>query len=184
LTKFPESEQGGRTKVEELLKSNRGLSKDIHSLSHQLHSSKLEHVGLGSALKSLCEQYSSQYEITVEFTSREVPSEISKEVALCLFRIAQEALNNVVKHSHVKEARADLFGIDNQILLRIADAGSGFDPTVRGLDAGIGLVSMRERLRLVGGTLSVRSAPARGTEIIAQVPMSVHVANAFAAPSY
>ena len=183
LTKFPESEQGGRTKVEELLKSNRDLSKDIHSLSHQLHSSKLEHVGLGSALKSLCEQYSSQYEITVEFTSREVPSEISKEVALCLFRIAQEALNNVVKHSHVKEARADLFGIDNQILLRIADAGSGFDPTVRGLDAGIGLVSMRERLRLVGGTLSVRSAPARGTEIIAQVPMSVHVANAFAAPS-
>src|SRR5208282_4559254 len=94
LTKLPESELAGRTKVEELLKSNRDLAKDIHSLSHQLHSSKLEHVGLGSALKSLCEQYSSQYEIKVEFTSCEVPPEISKEVALCLFRIAQEALNN------------------------------------------------------------------------------------------
>ncbi|MGA9570733.1 MAG: PAS domain S-box protein [Candidatus Acidiferrales bacterium] len=183
LTKLPESELAGRNKVEELLKSNRDLSKDIHSLSHQLHSSKLEHVGLASALKSLCEQYSAQYEITVEFTSREVPSDISKEVALCLFRIAQEALNNVVKHSHVKEARAELFGDDNQIRLRIKDEGSGFDPAIRGLDTGIGLVSMRERLRLVGGTLLVRSAPARGTEIVAQVPRSVRVDHAHAAPT-
>ena len=78
------------------MKSNRDLSKDIHSLSHQLHSSKLEHVGLASALKSLCEQYSAQYEITVEFTSREVPSDDLERSPLCLFRIAQEALNNVV----------------------------------------------------------------------------------------
>jgi PAS domain S-box-containing protein len=182
LMKLPESELAGRIKVEELLKSNRDLSKDMHSLSHRLHSSKLEHVGLESALKSLCEQFSSQYEIRVEFTSRAVPSEISKDVALCLFRITQEALNNVVKHSHVKAARAELFGNDNQLLLRIEDAGSGFDPAIRGRDTGIGLVSMRERLRLVGGKLSVRSAPGRGTEIVAQVPMSVRVDRAHAAP--
>ena len=182
LTKFSESESEERNKVDELLKSNRDLSSDMHALAHQLHSSRLEHVGLGSALKGLCEQYSSQYKIRVEFTSREVPFAISKDVALCLFRVAQEALNNVVKHSNAKEARVELLGVDNQIRLRILDRGSGFDPAIRSLDTGIGLVSMRERLRLVGGTLSVRSAPARGTEIVAQTPMSVLVDDAHVAP--
>jgi PAS domain S-box-containing protein len=182
LTKFSESKSEERNKVDELLKSNRDLSSDMHALAHQLHSSKLEHVGLRSALKGLCEQYSSQYKIRVEFTSREVPFAISKDVALCLFRVAQEALNNVVKHSDAKEARVELLDVDNQIRLRIVDGGSGFDPALRSLDTGIGLISMRERLRLVGGTLSVRSAPARGTEIVAQTPISVLVDDAHVAP--
>ena len=147
----------------------------MRSLSYQLHSTRLEHVGLELALGALCKEMSSKYRIEIEFTQLGVSSEIPKDVALCLFRIAQEALGNVVKHSHVKQAQAELRGADNEIRLRVVDAGAGFDPGVRRADAGIGLVSMRERLRIVGGTLSVRSAPSKGTEILAQVPLSAQM---------
>jgi PAS domain S-box-containing protein len=170
--KLPESNGEEREKVQELLKRTQEISSDLHSLSHQLHSSKLEHVGLGPALVGLCEEMSSKYKIQVEFTERGVTSEIRKDVALCMFRIAQEALGNVVKHSQAKRAQAELSTANNEIRLRIVDAGVGFDVALRGEDAGIGLVSMRERLRLVGGRLSVQSAPMWGTEIFAEIPFS------------
>jgi PAS domain S-box-containing protein len=168
-----ESETEGRAKIQDLIKENREILSDMHVLSRQLHSSRLEHVGLAPALAGLCEEMSSKYNIEIEFTQLGVSSEIPKDVALCLFRIAQEALGNVVKHSHVKQAQAELRGADNEIRLRVVDVGAGFDPRVT--DTGIGLVSMRERLRLVGGTLSVRSAPSKGTEILAQVPLSAQM---------
>jgi signal transduction histidine kinase len=118
---------------------------------------------------------SSKYNVEIEFTQLGVSSEIPKDVALCLFRIAQEALGNMVKHSHVKQAQAELRGADNEISLRVVDVGAGFDPGLPSTDTGIGLVSMRERLRLVGGTLSIRSAPSKGTEILAQVPLSAQM---------
>jgi PAS domain S-box-containing protein len=172
LKKLPESEPDGRNKVKELLKSIHALSHDMHSLSHQLHSSTLEHVGLASALQNLCEQMSSKHKIRVEFTGRKIPSEIPKDVALCLFRVAQEALSNVVKHSQAEQARAELFGVDNQIRLRILDAGLGFEPELGSAHPGIGLVGMRERLRLVGGLLFVKSSPRGGTEVLGIVPLS------------
>jgi PAS domain S-box-containing protein len=171
--KLLESQVEERAKVLELLKRTQEISSDLHSLSHQLHSSKLEHVGLVPALIGLCEEMSSQYRIQIEFTDRGISSEIPKDVALCLFRIAQEALGNVVKHSRAKQAQAELYGANNEIRLRIVDAGVGFDPALRSALAGMGLVSMRERLRLVGGRLSVRSEPMRGTEILVEVPLSV-----------
>jgi PAS domain S-box-containing protein len=171
--KLPESDIEGRAKVQELVKTIQEMSSDMHSLSHQLHSSKLQHVGLGPAVMGLCEEISKKYEIQVEFTERGVSSEIPKDVALCLFRVAQEALGNMVKHSRAKQAQAELLGANNEIRLRIVDAGVGFDPALRSLDVGIGLVGMRERLRLVGGTLWVSSVPKQGTEIIARVPLSV-----------
>ena len=172
LTKLPESVSEGRDKVKELLKSNFDLSRDIHTLSHQLHSSTLEHVGLASALKGLCDQVSRTHKIRVEFAGRDVPAEIPKDVALCLFRVAQEALSNVVKHSQAEQARAELFGGNNQIRLRIFDAGLGFEPRPGNTHSGIGLVGMRERLRLVGGVLAVESSPKKGTEILGIVPLS------------
>jgi len=171
--KIPESEVEERAKIQELLKRTQEISSDMHSLSHQLHSSKLEHVGLMPALMGLCEELSSKYKIQVEFTDRGVSSEIPKDVALCLFRIAQEALANLVKHSGAKQAQVELWGGADEIRLRIVDAGVGFDPVLRNANVGIGLVSMRERLRLVGGRFSVQSAPMRGTEILAEVPLSV-----------
>jgi PAS domain S-box-containing protein len=167
-----EAEVEVRSKVQELLKRNQEISTDMHTLSHQLHSSKLEHVGLVSALTGLCEELNSKFKIEVEFSDRGVSSEIPKDVALCLFRIAQEALGNVAKHSKAKQAQVEVSSTNNEIRLRIVDSGVGFDPALRRANVGIGLVSMRERLRLVGGTLLVQSEPMRGTEILAEVPLS------------
>jgi PAS domain S-box-containing protein len=171
--KRPESEEEERTVVRELWNRTLEISSDVHRLSHQLHSSKLEHVGLGPALMGLCEEISEKYGIRVEFTDQGVASQIPKHVALCLFRVAQEALSNVVKHSRAKQAQVELGNADDEIQLRIVDAGPGFDVAHSNTDVGIGLVGMRERLRLVGGRLVVQSAPTRGTEILAQVPVSV-----------
>lgn len=171
--KMPESAVEQRAKVQELLKGNQEISSDMHSLSHQLHSSKLEHVGLVPALMGLCEELSSRFKVQIKFIDRGLSCGIPKDVGLCLFRIAQEALGNVVKHSGAKEAQAELCGTRTEIRLRIEDAGFGFDPELSSENAGLGLVSMRERLRLVGGRLSVQSAPMRGTEILAEVPLSV-----------
>jgi PAS domain S-box-containing protein len=166
------SEVKARTKIKDLLKTNQELSSDLHSLSHQLHSSKLEIVGLAPALMGLCEEMSSKYKIPIEFTERGVSPKIPKDVALCVFRVAQEALSNVVKHSEATQAQAEFRATNNEIRLRIVDAGVGFDPSLRRAAAGIGLVGMRERMRLVGGVLSIRSAPMQGTEIFAEVPLA------------
>jgi PAS domain S-box-containing protein len=176
--KLPESEIDVRAKVQELFKRNQEISSDMHSLSHQLHSSKLEHVGLAPALMGLCEELSSKFSIQINFAEHGISSEIPKDVALCLFRIAQESLGNVVKHSRAKQAQVELSCTNNGIHLRIVDAGVGFDPALSSGNEGLGLVSMRERLRLVGGGLSVQSVPMRGTEILAAVPLSIFAPDA------
>jgi signal transduction histidine kinase len=175
LKSLPEAEVEMRSKLQELSKRNQEIATDMHALSHQLHSSKLEHVGLVAALLGLCQELSSKFKIQVEFSDRGVPSELPKDVALCLFRIAQEALGNIAKHSKANQAHVEVGSTNNVIRLRIADAGVGFDPVLRSTKVGIGLVSMRERLRLVGGTLLVQSEPMRGTEILAEVPLSASV---------
>ncbi len=169
---LPESEVEARGKIQELMKRNQEISIDMHTLSHQLHSSKLEHVGLAPALLGLCEELSSKFKIQVEFSECGASSDIPKDVALCLFRITQEAVSNIAKHSQAKRAQVEVSGTNNEIRLRIVDAGVGFNPALRSTSVGIGLVSMRERLRLVGGTLLVQSEPMRGTEILATVPLS------------
>jgi signal transduction histidine kinase len=168
----PESEEEERMVVRELWTRSQEISSDVHRLSHQLHSSKLQHVGLVPALMGLCEEIGEKYGIEVQFADRGVPSEIPKDVSLCLFRVTQEALNNVVKHSRARLAQVEICKARNEIRLQVVDAGAGFDIDLKGIDAGIGLVGMRERLRLVGGRLSVQSAPGRGTEILAEVPVS------------
>lgn len=171
--RMAESETEGRAKIQDLIRENHEILSDMHVLSHQLHSSRLEHVGLVPALMGLCEEISVKYKIPVDFTESGDFSEIPKNVSLCLFRVTQEALGNVVKHSGSQRADVGITCVANEIRLRIADAGRGFDSDLRSAHAGIGLIGMRERLRLVGGALSVRSSPAQGTEILAQVPPSV-----------
>jgi len=105
----------------------------------------------------------------VVVSCRDVPDAIPSDVSLCVYRVAQEALSNVVKHSEVKEAQLELAGESGDLVLRVVDAGRGFEPSEAG--RGLGLLSMKERLRLVGGSLVVRSRSSQGTEISAQVPM-------------
>jgi PAS domain S-box-containing protein len=170
---LPESQVEQRTGVQEILKGTKEMSSDLHSLSHQLHSSKLELVGLVSALSGLCKEMGEKYKIDILFTKSGALPKIDKDVELCLFRVTQEALGNVVKHSQSKGAQVELGANSMGVSLRVTDAGKGFEPDLSNPDAGIGLVGMRERLRLVGGRLSVKSELLHGTEIIAEVPLGV-----------
>jgi PAS domain S-box-containing protein len=164
-----------RESVLEMLRRTKEMSSDIHTLSHQLHSSKLEHVGLLPALHGLCKDFSQKYNVEVHFTECERPLDVPKDVALCLFRVAQEALGNVIKHSGSKEAQVEIHTNTYGISLRISDQGKGFDPAIKNPASGIGLIGMTERLRLVGGRLLVKSEPNCGTEILAEVPLAVHL---------
>jgi len=165
-----------RNSVLEMLRGTKEMSSDLHTLSHQLHSSKLEHVGLVSALHGLCKDFSEKYKIEVQFTECEFPIDAPKDVALCLFRVAQEALGNVIKHSGAREAQVEIRSNASGISLRISDQGKGFDPAIKNPAAGIGLIGMTERLRLVGGRLLVTSETDCGTAILAEVPIALPAA--------
>ena len=143
------------------------LASEIHLLSHELHSSRLQHLGLGPALAELCARISSQRPMAVEIRVDHLPQRMPQDVALCLFRVAQQSLTNVIRHSQAKTVVVEGEQDGAMVRLRIADDGVGFEPASS--FSGIGLTSMRERLRLVDGELLVNSSPNRGTEIIARV---------------
>jgi signal transduction histidine kinase len=169
LKKLPELEVEERVRLLKMLKRTKQMTSDIRALSHQLHSSKLELVGLVPAVSGLCKEISEK--IRVHFTECGFPHNIPKEVALCLFRVTQEALGNVVKHSQAKSAHVELGGNANGVSLRISDDGKGFETDGPFRGAGIGLVGMTERLRLVRGRFLIKSELMRGTEILAEVPL-------------
>jgi signal transduction histidine kinase len=152
------------------------VSSEIHNLSHQLHPSKLDTLGLVAAVDGLCRELSDQHDLQVLFVNSDIPGQIPKDVTLCLFRIVQEALRNVLKHSGAANAKVELSGHDDRIDLCISDSGAGFRPESAKGEAGLGLVSMRERLRLVRGHLSIESRPSHGTRIHVRVPL--HAINA------
>ena len=147
------------------------LGKDVQALSHRLHSSKLEYLGLVTAARSFCRELSEQRKVQIEFRHADLPAEIPKEISLCLFRVLQEALQNAVKHSAEQNFTVEVRGMKDGINLTVSDSGIGFDWQDAMNRRGLGLISMRERLRLVDGELSIRSAPGRGTTVLARVPL-------------
>jgi PAS domain S-box-containing protein len=155
--------------VSELRWKADGLATDIQSLSRHLHSSKLQFLGLQVALRNLCDRVSTQQHTPVTLHTEELPVNLPSDLELCIYRVVQEALNNVVKHSHTPQAVIELTHAEETIVLKVSDFGVGFDPS--SAHSGIGLSSMRERLRLFGGQLSVESAPGNGTTIIATVKL-------------
>jgi PAS domain S-box-containing protein len=169
---LPKSDAEDRARVREMLKETKELSSDLHTLSHELHSSRLEHVGLVSALRGLCKEVSEKHKIEIHFAECDLRLNMPKEVGLCLFRAAQEALNNVVRHSQAKSAHVELSANTSCVSLHIRDDGRGFDSDRINPVAGIGLLGMHERIRLVGGRLLVRAELTQGTEILAEVPLS------------
>jgi PAS domain S-box-containing protein len=150
------------------------LIEDVYRISHRLHSSMLEQLGLVRALQRLVSEFSEGHDMPIEFTSTPVASPVSPEVALCLFRVGEEALTNVAKHSGARSARVDVDTRGDGIRIVVEDAGVGFDPTTFEQAASLGLVSMRERLRLVRGTIRIQSAPNQGTRIEAWAPWAAH----------
>jgi PAS domain S-box-containing protein len=152
------------------------LATSIHKLSHDLHSSRLQYLGLASALRDLCDKLAAQHHFTIELSVDCQVDRLPEPVELCMFRIAQEALSNVVKHSGGTTAFVRVAMCGKTISLCVADDGIGFDPSaVRG---GIGLTSMRERLRLVGGELFIKSSADTGTELVAEINLPARKAAA------
>ena len=153
-----------------LLPQMRQLSASVHEISHQLHPAKLEQLGLASAIGGLCHELTHRHGLKIEFAADQVPSAISPEIAVCLYRIAQEALANAIKHSSAQHTQVELSRTADMISLRIVDDGTGFDPAlIQG--QGLGLVSMRERVFHVGGRITIDSQPSSGTRLHVLVPL-------------
>ena len=165
-----------RQQLHDIAELCREVSTSIHNLSHQIHPFKLDILGLVASLAGSCKEFSNQHNLQVQFVHDDIPRQIPKEVTLCLFRIVQEALRNVVKHSGAAEAKVELSGHGDRIDLCVSDSGVGFDPASAKGEVGLGLISMQERLRLVGGRLSVESEPSHGTRIRVRIPL--HSTNA------
>ena len=167
----PQSDAETTKHMQNLSAQVRALSSDVHRLSYRLHPSKIEQLGLVVAMKSLCRELSLKHDMRVEFSDRGVHGPIPNDVALCLYRIMQEALANVVKHSGARGASAELVGSPIAIHLRISDSGRGFDPNAVKGEGGLGLLSMQERVHLIGGEIAIDSQPAKGTRINARIPL-------------
>jgi PAS domain S-box-containing protein len=146
------------------------IASDIHRLSYKLHPSKLDHLGLAAAVKSLCDGQNGKARI--HFHQSGFPADLPKDATLCIFRIAQEVLRNSSKHSGADSVQLLLTKTDHAIRLSISDNGCGFDTKSDVMDKGLGFLSMRERLRLVGGEINIYSQPRRGTRIEVSVPLN------------
>jgi signal transduction histidine kinase len=148
------------------------LSSEVHRLSHQLHPAKLEQLGLVAAVRGFCKEFAAAHEIAVEFADGSVPRTVPEDTALCLYRIAQEALHNVVKHSGGTTARVELAMEDRDLRLAVTDDGVGFEPETKRASGSLGLVSMAERARFAHGRFSIESHAGKGTRIDVRVPIA------------
>jgi len=147
------------------------LARDIQGISYRLHSAKLELLGLGAAAAGLCRELSEQYRVTIDFSHDGLPENLSSDMALCLFRVLQEALNNAVKHAGAPQVTVTLRGTPTEIRLQVIDCGVGFEPAWMSNRRGLGLISMRERLNLVRGEIHIDSRPGAGTTVRVRVPL-------------
>jgi PAS domain S-box-containing protein len=158
-----------RRRIRELCDQFIDLGKDLQTISHRLHSSKLDHLGIASAAGGLCQDMADQYAVTIDFRQDDVPAELSKETSLCLFRVLQEALTNAIKHSRARHFSVSLQGSEGSVQLEVVDRGVGFDSEAAMGSYGLGLISMRERLSLIGGQLFIDSRHGAGTRVRASV---------------
>jgi PAS domain S-box-containing protein len=148
------------------------VAEDVRRIAYRLHPSILEHLGLAVALQSLCNEFARREGIPVRFQQRHAPSLISQEAAVCLYRVAQEALHNIARHSEAPRADVTLTGTTNGgLLLTISDRGKGFSPTANRHRRGLGIVSMEERVRLLNGHFSIQASPGTGTRLRVRLPV-------------
>jgi len=147
------------------------ISTGVQSISYHLHSPQLEYLGIVAAMKGFCKEFAARHAAEVDFKNDDIPSSIAREVSLCLFRVLQEGLHNAAQHSKVKYFEVKLGCSANQIELIVSDRGAGFDVEDAMRQGGLGLISMRERVRLVRGRIVVDSKPMSGTRIHVQVPI-------------
>jgi PAS domain S-box-containing protein len=168
----PASAEQLKTHIGKLVEELADLGQDVQALSHRLHSPKLELLGLEVAASSFCKEFSNRQHVEIDFESTNVPKNLEEPISLCLYRVLQEALQNAAKHSGSHRFRVSLSGGTEEIKLTVHDSGVGFELNEVLKGRGLGLISMRERLKLVGGELSIDSEPHQGTTIQARVPLT------------
>jgi PAS domain S-box-containing protein len=160
-----------RISIESVIERLGQIGADIQTISRRLHSSHLEYLGLGTAAEVLCKDLREQQQVEIDFTCEGIPRDLPKDISLCLYRILQEALQNALKHSGARHLRVELVGNAGEVRLTVSDEGVGFDRRRTDRRQGLGLISMRERMRLVHGEFAVESEPGRGTTIRCRVPL-------------
>lgn len=146
------------------------LAKDLRDLSHELHPGVLQHVGLPAALRARCEEISAESRVEIGFDVADGWSETPDEISLCLYRVAQEALRNMVTHANAATGHVSLGRRNGHVEMQIADDGRGFDANGSASHKGLGLLSMRERVRMLGGSLDIRSSAGAGTVAVVSIP--------------
>ena len=170
LEQLQENPSEVHSRVQALRQETTELSNDVQALSHDLHSSKLEYLGVVRGIKSWCEDFAERQRMEFDFNS-DVSSVLPFELGTCLLRVLQEAVQNTVKHSGVKRIEVQLTQQSGEVHLIVRDSGTGFDVEAAMQRKGLGLTSMRERVRLVNGTIAIDSKPMSGTRIHVRVPL-------------
>jgi len=168
---LPNASAGVLRRMDQLRKQALEISEDIQALAHELHPPKLDYLGVAAAMNSFCKEFAERHNVTIDF-SDEGLNTVPSEISLCLFRVLQEALHNALKHSGVRHFMVELRGAADTVQLTVRDSGVGFDPDVMVQGSGLGLTSMKERLKLVDGIFSIDSQANRGTTIRARAPLS------------
>jgi signal transduction histidine kinase len=167
---MPPLPQETNRRLHELLDAAGELGSDLHTLSHRLHSSTLERLGLATGIGALCKEFAAQQNVKVDLSSDTISRSVHPDVALCLFRIVQEGLRNLKKYSGAVKAQVVLREQGDKLYVSVRDEGCGFDMKESGKREGLGLRSMEERVHLVGGKFEIRSEPGKGTAVEAWVP--------------
>jgi signal transduction histidine kinase len=170
LDQLPKETPELELRVQELRKELSQISEDVQALSHDLHSAKLEYFGAVGGIRSWCKEFAERQKMEVDFRS-DVRSALPLSIGLPLFRVLQEALHNASKHSGVTRVEVQLREDAGEIHLVVSDSGTGFDVEAAFDGKGLGLSSMRERVRLMNGTIAIASKPAAGTRIHIRVPI-------------
>jgi signal transduction histidine kinase len=170
LRKEPHAGGELRGELTRLSQRLRGILRDVEQTAYRLHPSSLDHLGLSVALKSYCADFGKQNGIAMRCTERNLPRTIPPGLALTIYRVVQEALRNVVKHSGARHALVSVAGKNGTIILSVQDSGRGFD-AARSKKRGLGLISMEERVRQAGGAFTVKSTPGKGVRVDVRIPL-------------
>ena len=171
VKRLPDSSGEVLRGLDAIQKQTAEITADVQALSHELHPPRLLHLGVVAAMRGFCDELSGQKNVGIDFRHENVPGSVPPDVSLCLFRVLQEALHNAVRHSQVRHFDVHLRGAGDAVDLTVRDHGVGFDVEEANRGMGLGLTSMKERLKQVGGELFIESQSTRGTTVLARAPI-------------
>ena len=169
---FPDASGESLSGLDALREQTGEIITEVQALSHELHPPRLLHLGVVAAMRGFCGELSGQRDVEINFRHENVPASVPPEVSLCLFRVLQEALHNGVRHGQARQIDVQLRGVGDEVQLTVRDEGVGFDVDAASRGLGLGLTSMKERLKLVGGELAIESQSKLGTTVLARVALA------------